>query len=1033
MQIVFHAWRARRLFIFFHSIITAVLVCGQTVPLPREDQAGKNDEPVEVGPNHRAVANDHESGARVVQLATGMNYWDGKEWVLSDARFDVAESGFVATRMQHKVRIGFNLNTPNAVSVVTRDGITLNSTPVAIGLYDSESGQSAIIAAIQNCEGTLVGDNWVLFENAFKGVCADVIFKIDQATFEQDVIITGRLNVEDWGFPAKTTQIQVFTEFYGAPEPESVRRPLRVEQDRNVRNRMASPDLVDEVLGFGEFVIGTGRAATLSSIANRDGPAAPVTKEFRGDIEDGRTILIESVEYVSVADEFEALPECGQGTASIQKHPRKGKLGELELPGPSKVEQAHAGSKANTSRIAKADVSKRPAVVIDYLATIGGTLGGVTTFQGDTTYFLTNAVTCNGAVTIEGGAVFKYPTNSTSTLKLTSTLTCKTSSFRPAIFTAGDDDTVGDKITTNIWSSYTGTIRTNGYGNPALWISSLNNHSVSNLSFRYSQEAVRLEGASASGTFANSQLAWCIRGIVINGGGSGSGSGNTITVNNNLMSNVQLPISINNGGGTMRVSHVTVDTATRLITSSVGAATTRFTNSVFANIPTLSSGTVNNSGDYNGFYNGISFGSSQFSSASSPFQAVGAGYYYLAAGSLFRNVGRTNLPTGLVADLKKRTTYPPVVLTNTITIATVLSPQATCDTDTPDLGYHYDPIDYAVNTLMVTNTTLVLTNGVVLAAFGNNGLWLTDGSYLYSQGTPQRHNHLTRHANVQEQPINWGSATLGNTVTVNPYNYGVTPPTAEFRLTDFDGLPGFGYHSYMTSNNWVFTKLTMQDCSLNSGTLVGSGYNSSILSFTNNLFERVYTWFQFSPQINYYNNLYRYGSLDAINGGASTWTIKDNAFDSALLAQSGTLVHSNNAYIAMGSNRFTPTNATDKVMTNFLYVTGPLGAYYHNTNALVNIGSRNATNAALFHYTTTTNIVSGWQVKETNSIVDIGFHYVAVDSAGIPIDTDGDLRPDYLEDRNGDGNGANDPTSWQSSDSGLGGGAAGLQVFTPLK
>jgi hypothetical protein len=58
------------------------------------------------------------------------------------------------------------------------------------------------------------------------------------------------------------------------------------------------------------------------------------------------------------------------------------------------------------------------------------------------------------------------------------------------------------------------------------------------------------------------------------------------------------------------------------------------------------------------------------------------------------------------------------------------------------------------------------------------------------------------------------------------------------------------------------------------------------------------------------------------------------------------------------------------------------------------------------------------QAKETNSVVDIGFHYVAVDSAtGLPLDTDGDGLPDSSEDRDGDGQGLTDSgeSDWQSA------------------
>ena len=72
--------------------------------------------------------------------------------------------------------------------------------------------------------------------------------------------------------------------------------------------------------------------------------------------------------------------------------------------------------------------------------------------------------------------------------------------------------------------------------------------------------------------------------------------------------------------------------------------------------------------------------------------------------------------------------------------------------------------------------------------------------------------------------------------------------------------------------------------------------------------------------------------------------------------------------------------------------------------------------------------------SSTNSTVDIGFHYVAVDGNGLPWDVDGDGIPDVLEDADGDGLFDNDgsESDWTTSTNGTTG-SPGLLLFTPLE
>jgi hypothetical protein len=95
-----------------------------------------------------------------------------------------------------------------------------------------------------------------------------------------------------------------------------------------------------------------------------------------------------------------------------------------------------------------------------------------------------------------------------------------------------------------------------------------------------------------------------------------------------------------------------------------------------------------------------------------------------------------------------------------------------------------------------------------------------------------------------------------------------------------------------------------------------------------------------------------------------------------------------------------PVFPGDIILSNSIaYQTGPLGNYYQPTNSpLINAGSTTADQVGLYHYTVTTN-----EVVEGTNTVSIGYHYVALDQYGNPLDSNGDGIPDYLEDANGDG------------------------------
>jgi hypothetical protein len=337
------------------------------------------------------------------------------------------------------------------------------------------------------------------------------------------------------------------------------------------------------------------------------------------------------------------------------------------------------------------------------------------------------------------------------------------------------------------------------------------------------------------------------------------------------------------------------------------------------------------------------------------------------------------------------------------------------DADAPDLGYHYDPIDYCLSNLNLTNATLYLTNGVVIASYGNGALTFRNGSSLISQGTPESPNHVVRFDVVQEQAY---PAWCGAGLAVTFSDWGSTQLPYSLRWTQFSCLAG-------NSSHWLFgmvmSSLGFSNCEFHGGTLVDrfgapTAWN---LGVTNCLFDRVATTFGVpygSQTINIFlrNNLFRNGPLTLAPASGASIEVYDNTFDNVALTQmTNNVPNGFNGYI--NTTLLLPNATNNVVHTNFMYQLGPLGFWYYGQTNFTNRGSRSAAAAGLYHFTTSTN-----QVKETNSVVDIGFHYVAVGSQGVAIDTDGDGNSDAREDLDGDGTVDSGETDWQNAaDQGL--------------
>jgi hypothetical protein len=648
------------------------------------------------------------------------------------------------------------------------------------------------------------------------------------------------------------------------------------------------------------------------------------------------------------------------------------------------------------------------------------------TFSPDTTYYISGETDLYGTSTIGGGTVIKYATNSLITLESGSVVNCLASQYRPVIFTAKDDNTIGDTI-----AGSTGSPSGVYYANPALNLSST---ATINLSyFRISWAAEAIGDYNSQMNLSNGQVVGC---------GNGIGSiYSSMNLRNMLFDQVGTNLEI--AFGNYDVQNATFCNSTFLSENLVFGSLS-LENCILANVSYLTNSfaSATFTGTNNGFYGCPEFGVNPVTNTFYPFQRMEGGYFYLTNGCAFFNAGTTNIDPVLLAALGTKTVYPPTYLVfETISNNTTLGPQVQRDTGIPTLGYHYDPIDYLVNNVWINNAVLTVTNGAAIASAA--GINLQDGSSIISIGSPAHPNWFACYSSVQEYPLFGPGGQTVNAAAIGPVG-----PTGVYCFSKF-AAPVNGGYIFNDTGSSSYSSLLLQNCEMWGGLSYLGGGSNTVTIVVNNLFNGSYfdAYTGTSNSLSLSNNLI-FGTTVFIYNQASqnTWQAFNNAFDSCGIwynpyVSIGHLTNGYNAYLKCTGfygymGQLWPNNVFD-IVTNasLAYQTGPFGNFYQPTNSpLIHMGSTNANLVGLYHYTVQTNLVAGAEVVEGTNTVSIGYHYVATDAYGNPLSTPNDGIPDYVADANGNGLVDAGEISWTNyySLNGLTNGN-GLVVFTPLK
>jgi hypothetical protein len=923
------------------------------------------------------------------ETATGLNYKnpDTAQWEESSEGIELVAGGAVAKHGQHKVVFAADIATVGAIDMETPDGQRLQSHLLGLAYFDKSNDQTVFIADITNSIGQLVSSNEVWYDNAFTGVKAGVRYTYTREGFEQDIILKEQpLAPEAYGLHSGSTILQAYTEFISPPVPAISMSFLPAG---------AGQQLQDKTLAFTTMKIGRGRAFLLGNSSQ----SAPVAKDW-ATIE-GRQFLIEEVPMSQICDQLLALPPAPNASVRFSNSVVNVVAAKRLSPGTPIV-------KSGTNQIRMA---KLPATiggfVLDYVSPI--TTQTNYTFRGDTTYYISGNVNLFGTnTTFEGGTVLKYASG--VSLTVGTPVTWGGSAYRPILMVSKDDNCSTEPI-----SGSTGIPGNTFYATKALCFdgtSALTNLNIDNLRILNAQSGVVIIGQS-NHVLSNVQIANCGNGVVA--------TNTDFSLRNALFSSVLTNFSGSSATG--RVEHLTSDVAVWL-NKDIGA-NLFLTNCLLSAVTNLGSCTTQSV--------------AVVSSGIGVFQTAGAGAYYLTNASPYRDAGTTNINPSLQIQLHRKTTYPPIlVLNSNFNAVATLGPAVQRDTDTPDLGYHYDPMDYVFSGVNI-NTNMTLSAGTAVGWFkpasGNSyAVHLADKTVIAFNGLVDAPDYFVRTGTVQEGNGTWGSVPGFGIVGSQNQSFEDVTRSSEIDM-NFTLMSALIYdQQFRDSSGYLLIRA-------NNSTVAGGNTVGYVISYylTNCLLDNQ----QIGQVQGHTGNEVYLRNCTLHNGNfycqrsiAIPVSARDCAVDRVSLSVvDGYSSNPTNTYYDYNAY----TNATDPFpiggshdanSVSFNWQVGPLGRFYLPTNSvLIDVGHTTADLVGLYHFTTQTN-----QVKETNSTVDIGYHYVAVDWSGNPIDSNGDGIPDYLQDVNGNGlwDVGLESGDWKTTGPDTIG-AINFQVYTPLK
>jgi hypothetical protein len=905
------------------------------------------------GPNGRQLSHTES----YTEIATGLNFEPpGKpgQWTPSSEKITLLDDGSaVALQGRHQASFPADIY-QGAITITTPEGLQLQCRP--FGLCYSQGTNSILISELKSSIGQLSADQTqITWPDAFTDFKGDLVAKYKRSGVECDLVIrqwpSASLAPEAFAMDS-SANLQLITEFFNTQDPEqqpTAPTAAAAASQSPATNQAAARPIT---LRFGSMIMPPGKAFPIGNPSS--GKTFSVRKSWN--VISNRKFLVEELPLANIAPDLQSL----QAALTPPKTSTKMAKASPKNSGPwFENPPARRPIKQTTGVIemAQADATDSRGFCLDW--EIHGSASNVT-LQRDTCYFLTGPYFVTGWLVAEGNAIVKVTNSASAKISFSGPFACQSRSYSPVVFTSYSDDSVGPVISSSTHSP----VRLSA---TFLEDNSDCDNTYRHLRFSYAATAVSIPAGYDANTFWHCQFVNCATAI-------DSPSAVSLNLCNVLISKCGFAVWDCNS---LNVVHLTCDQCGTLVNNVWDSG--GLTNCILTAVTNISSSLNLDHCVQAASGNGI-------------YQAAGGGSYYLAPG--VTNQGTTNIDAVLQADLHQLTTWPPIIYSNTtISSDTTFYPQARRDAGVPSPGYHFYPLDYCFGGV-TANANLTFASGVAVGWFrvssgwthAGHGIHIGDGYSAAFNGTFEQPDFWVRCSTVQDGANgNWSGGYGPGGITGWTWPDFGQAPQVKATFTRFSILGNDTTHMRDDSGYLI---VNAQNCEFWGGSV--GGYASK-LSYTNCHFDRVSIWTSTDDSITnscsfIMRNALMHGGILALQrccgSGYSPyvplWSIRDSAFDSCSTnfsdAAGGGALVTDFDYNAFAGARLPYPGANDITLTNFNWLAGHSSQFYLPTNSpLIDAGDGYASNAALFHYTT-----SNQEIKETNSVLDLSYHSVAV-------------------------------------------------------